>query len=768
MNKRCHLLYFHWEVLFERPNRDWEKFVKTKKKQIESKKPISGKEKEKKTIYGERSRTIKWESVAVAVAILFLMILGISSFFPTERLWGVNHLSYYPLWFGASVIFLGVLGFIPLVNQALQGFLKKSVIPAFSFLAEKHKYWGYSIIILLFVLFFYLFRTRTHFLGDGAQILSDIDSGTLSVKWTQPLSLWIYLSTYDLLNTFSHFDGAVVYALISYLCGLVFVFFALLSSDLLGKTTSTKLFVFLALTFMGGTQLFLGYAEHYPLFYCGILIYLFYSIKCLKGEIRLFWPMLFFFILLPIHLFSLYLFPSAIFLFLSAGGEGKIKPVLKTKKIWTVSAVLISVFACLIIYFWKFGWYSLGYFVPLFSGSYYAPDHTLFSLPHLLDFLNQQLLVSPIGFFLFLVFLIFKPKRSGSKDEIFQFLLIVSISQLFFNFVLDPGLGAARDWDLFASVGLGYTVLALYLFSKMLSNLKISYLKLGLTIIILISTLPWMGINVSADLSVARFRNLLDLDPRKSRSGHYILAAYFDGLGKLEEVNRENRMQAEKFPEAGLVTQGLKSLKNGDLDNAYLNLSQALQIAPNFTEAHNALGKYYLEKGNLEKAELEQKKAIDLYPGFIKAYVDLAKVYLAKNDLKEAKRILDRAIILGAKDEEVYYNLGTIFLRSQNLDKAILYYQKAVRTNDKFMNSHFGLALAFFQQGKLQESLKEVNRTIQINPDFAAAYYQQAMIYGALGMKRESISALKKYLELEPSGPLANNVEELIKELENQ
>jgi hypothetical protein len=119
------------------------------KKGIESMGGISGKEEEKKAV--------EWEKVAMVFAILFLVILGISSFFHTKRLWGINHLSYYPLWFRALVIFLGFLVFIPIINQSLQRFLKKYMIPSFSFLVEKRKYLGYPIIILLFILFFYLF-----------------------------------------------------------------------------------------------------------------------------------------------------------------------------------------------------------------------------------------------------------------------------------------------------------------------------------------------------------------------------------------------------------------------------------------------------------------------------------------------------------------------------------------------------------------------------------------------------------------------------------
>jgi len=746
--------------------------MKRKRGSIRSTVETSGKEKEKKTI--------QWEKVAVSLALLFLMTLGISSFFPTQRLWGVNHLSYYPFWIRALLIFSGVVVFIPLVNRGIRKVLKKSAIPAFNFLAEKRKYLGYSIIILLFVLFFYLFRIRTHFLGDSAQILSDINTGTLSVKWTQPLTIQIYLSAYDFLNRFFHFDGEVVYAWISYLCGVIFVFFALRLADLLGKATSTKLFVFLTLTFMGGTQLFLGYAEHYSLFYCGTLIYLFFSIKCLKGEIKLFLPILFFLILLPIHLFSIYLFPSALFLFLFTGGEEKAKPILRIRRIWIVLSVLILFLACLILYFWKYGWYSVKYFIPLSSGNYYAPNYTLFSLTHLLDLLNQQLLVSPIGFLLFLVFLILRPigakRRSrhlggeglNLKDKTFQFLLTVAIAQLCFNFILDPGLGAARDWDLFASVGIGYTLLALWIFGKMSPNPKISYLKLVLTIIVLISILPWIGINASADLSVKRFRNLLDLDPKRSLNGHYVLADYFETLGKPEEVKREERIQMEKFPEASLVNGGLKLLEKGELNNAYQKFIRALQIAPNFPEVHWALGEYYYKRDNLEKAEGELLKAIDLRADHATAYALLGIIYSLKKDLKRARKMLERALVLGARDEEIYHNLGNVYWSSRNFNKAIHAYQKAIQIDDEFAEPHFGLSLALFQQGKLQKSLEEVNRALKIKPDFAPAYYQLAMIYKSQGKKDQSISAFKKYLELEPNGSAGKKVRELIEELEKE
>ena len=157
----------------------------------------------------------------------------------------------------------------------------------------------------------------------------------------------------------------------------------------------------------------------------------------------------------------------------------------------------------LVLYVRKYNWYAFSYLMSLFHGDYTGPGYTLFSPSHLLDFLNQQILVSPIGLALLVIFLVFKPKAPGKEDRIFQFLLIVSIGQLLFNLLIDPGLGAARDWDLFASVGLGYTLLALYIFSRLAAKLELGHLKLRLTVVALLFTLPWILINASGDLAVA-------------------------------------------------------------------------------------------------------------------------------------------------------------------------------------------------------------------------------------------------------------------------
>ena len=50
-------------------------------------------------------------------------------------------------------------------------------------------------------------------------------------------------------------------------------------------------------------------------------------------------------------------------------------------------------------------------------------------------------------------------KMKDFKDKVVIFFVIAAVFSLGFAFLMNPKLGYARDWDLFSSTGLGYTLL---------------------------------------------------------------------------------------------------------------------------------------------------------------------------------------------------------------------------------------------------------------------------------------------------------------------
>jgi hypothetical protein len=118
-------------------------------------------------------------------------------------------------------------------------------------------------------------------------------------------------------------------------------------------------------------------------------------------------------------------------------------------------------------------------FVPLFQVTTEWQQYTMFSLAHVLDWVNEHLLISPFGLPLLLLMLVNavinwrKSQRRGESGPgaqsaqagsgITSFLTIASLVYLLLTFVWNPDYGGRRDWDLFAPSAFVYTLLAAHM-----------------------------------------------------------------------------------------------------------------------------------------------------------------------------------------------------------------------------------------------------------------------------------------------------------------
>jgi tetratricopeptide (TPR) repeat protein len=648
---------------------------------------------------------------------------------------------------------------------------------------QKKRHIWYLIFSLLFFILFWLLRTRTHFLGDGYQILSNVETRHLAIKWTEFLESFLHLKVFNLAKSLFNPDVETVYALLSCLAGSIFVFLSFLFADFLGKNGAQlkipplagKILIFLILISMGSIQLFFGYAEHYTFLFLSIFGFLFLSIlyivenPAFDGEgnhedssrMKLIFPILTFLLAFLFHVSALYLLPSLFFLFLVTIEKSKFQ---RGKRLLLG---ILALFLAVIIFlgYKRYSWSVPPLFVPLVHGRYSGPGYTLFSLPHLLDFFNQQLLVSPVGLILILAFLICK-RRFFFVNRTSQFLLIVALSQLLFNFLMDPALGASRDWDLFSAVGLGYTILGLYLLLGFLKDkLKFEYLATILVVTSLYSTIPWIALNSCAPKTIERFRNLLSIDPKKSQNGHFVLFKYFMTLGQKEEAEKENQAQREVLPELPLIAEGRNFFVEGELDSAEAKFLLAKEIAPGLATVHNDLGMVYFAKRDLSKAEIEYKEAIKLASFVADPYLNLGNLYMVRGDMDGALKLYKKAIFLKIQYPEAYYNLGHIYYLKHMLDKAEDLFIKTLKLNSNFADAYMGRGDIYKERGKFQEAIKMYQSAIQLKPDLANAHLRLGMTYLQMDSKEEAIKELETFLKLAPQSKNAEEVRNALQKL---
>ena len=188
-----------------------------------------------------------------------LIALWAFPFYPDARTWGLNWFRYFP-WYISSAMVL-VAAWLPFVYARSLG--KERLRPAGSgrsfayFSAATLAVSGAAMILL---------RGRTHFLGDGYQVLAKLDAGGELVKpWDS--TVWhIQRMIYGLLGGDGEAAALLALQTLSIGCGLLLtVMICWAAARLFDRAISRMLFV-IGLITGGYMLLFYGYVENYPLF----------------------------------------------------------------------------------------------------------------------------------------------------------------------------------------------------------------------------------------------------------------------------------------------------------------------------------------------------------------------------------------------------------------------------------------------------------------------------------------------------------------------
>jgi len=626
----------------------------------------------------------------------------------------------------------------------------------------KRRYLIYSLFSALFFIPFWLLRERVYFLGDGAQIISRLSSGEFGVHWAEPLETFLHIKIFGLADRLLQMDASTVYAILSCLAGVVFVFLALLLADFWGKERREKVLVFLVLLGMGSTQLFFGYVEHYSFLYVFVFAFILSSLGYLKGRVSWFVPVAAFVLASFSHVSSLYLFPSLLFLFATKGGNGKSSSI---RKFLILGLGLVFVGLLLAMYK-KYSWTISPIFVPLSEDTYAAPGYLLFSLPHILDFANQQLLTSPVGLIMLLAPLACMSAKSLFKKSAFQFLLLVSAFQLLFGFLVDPDLGASRDWDLFSVTVLGYTILGLFVLLNLLRDKpRLGYLSLVLVLTSLYSTVPWILVNSHEQKSISRFQNLLEIDVKKSYSGHFVLIKYFNAHGMEKEAERQDDKYHQAFPEIVLSNEGTRLAKEGEFERAERLYLEAERLSPRRPEIQNNLGYVHLKLGRLAQAEAELNRAVQLGRHLPAAYVNLADLHLMRQDYDRALDACKKAIRLKTDSPQTYSNAATIYLMRGQLKEAEDHFRRALALDRNLTEAYVGLGDIYYQRSAPEQAVNLYRIALKLNPDLAIAHFRLGMTYFSLNAKQKAKQELESCLLLSPQGPNAKKAQEILDKL---
>ena len=158
-----------------------------------------------------------------------------------------------------------------------------------------------------------------------------------------------------------------------------------------------------------------------------------------------------------------------------------------------------------------------------------------------------------------------------------------------------------------------------------------------------------------------------------------------------------------------------KAFQSGDLRSSTEHLQKALQIYPDFIQAHNALGLRFMQRGDYEKAVAEHQAALAIDTHFPQTHQDLALALLLLNRPQEAEAEARQAVDLDPQAPASSYVLGRALLAQRRVTPEAI--EMLRQSETAFPNARLVLAQIYFTRGQTDQVLAELRQYLQVPAD---------------------------------------------------
>lgn len=181
----------------------------------------------------------------------------------------------------------------------------------------------------------------------------------------------------------------------------------------------------------------------------------------------------------------------------------------------------------------------------------------------------------------------------------------------------------------------------------------------------------------------------------------------------------------------GTIYRDARGLVNGTLPFALEAFAKASELEPTNPLFFRELCRLNLisEGKDWDETIGLCQKAIELKPNYLDAHVQLALAFEQKGDLEEALKqmqaVLDklkgvsfqRGSNLAGAATEVYFQLGRLHFNLNQIDDAIQMFEQSVVINPQYANAHYGLGMSYQSADRLNDALIQFRLVNQLVPD---------------------------------------------------
>jgi TolB-like protein/Flp pilus assembly protein TadD len=240
----------------------------------------------------------------------------------------------------------------------------------------------------------------------------------------------------------------------------------------------------------------------------------------------------------------------------------------------------------------------------------------------------------------------------------------------------------------------------------------------------------------------------------------YLKGRYYNNKRTPEELNESIRYfqhATDLDPNFALAYAGMASSYStlgarGSLPpiEAYQKVSaaaaKALAIDDTIGEAHFAQGLLKRDTWDFQGAEKELKRAIELNPNYAEAHHAYAHLLLAVGRTEEGMIESKRLLEIDPLDLALNAHLGWHYLFTRQYDQAIEKCLGTLEMGDTFW-AHYFLGQAYEQKGRYEEAIAELKKAIAKSPASTEATAALGHVYAVSGRRDEAQKVLDELKE---------------------
>jgi tetratricopeptide (TPR) repeat protein len=225
-------------------------------------------------------------------------------------------------------------------------------------------------------------------------------------------------------------------------------------------------------------------------------------------------------------------------------------------------------------------------------------------------------------------------------------------------------------------------------------------------------------------------------------------------------VSGSQTMMLSMYPKKPRPSPGVPPSGNLTVDIG--SLSVPAEAQEEYREAVKILGK----KGEETKAIEHLEKAVELYPEYVEAHHLLGTVHLDQGKRKEADEYLEKTIELNDKYAPAYVAVGVLRNQEKEYAEAEKMLKKGLTLDPTSWQGHLELAKCRFFQGRIQDAEARGLRAHELNDKNLEIHMIMADISVLLGNLERAKEEYGHFLAQEPEHPMARRIKQQIKKID--